>query len=94
LRPAYGIDYHSQYQEGMKLVIACVCRAISHRKILTVIENGASTVEEVVARCGAGSDCGACEPLINSLLNAQDRPTELSSAKGCRQPTSPVDAAA
>jgi bacterioferritin-associated ferredoxin len=56
-------EYHSQYQ-----MIVCVCHNVSERKILNVIQDGATTVEQVTRRCEAGGDCGSCRDAIGELI--------------------------
>jgi bacterioferritin-associated ferredoxin len=46
----------------------CSCRAVRERTVRAVIASGASTIEEVGIRCGAGSVCGGCHELIDELL--------------------------
>ncbi|HEX9296869.1 MAG TPA: (2Fe-2S)-binding protein [Thermoanaerobaculia bacterium] len=56
-------------------MFVCVCRAVSDATIKKVIGAGASTVDEVGARCGAGTSCGACRPIVLRMLanhEAQD----------------------
>jgi bacterioferritin-associated ferredoxin len=49
-------------------VIVCSCRAVSDRTVAAAIASGASSVDEVAARCGAGSRCGGCWPEVERLL--------------------------
>jgi len=51
-------------------MIVCLCRRIPDRVIADVILSGASTVEDVSARCGAGTDCGCCRATISRLCAA------------------------
>jgi bacterioferritin-associated ferredoxin len=46
----------------------CVCRAVCDREVESVIDAGASTVDDVTKACGAGSDCGACHREIADRL--------------------------
>ena len=50
------------------MAMVCLCRGVSERKVLRAIERGATTVEEVTERCGAGGTCGGCHPTIDELL--------------------------
>ena len=50
------------------LMIVCLCANVSDREIAAVIAAGATTVKEVGRRCGAGTGCGACKPLIRECL--------------------------
>jgi bacterioferritin-associated ferredoxin len=49
-------------------VYVCICRAVSKRKVLAVIAEGAHTVRDVGAVCGAGTDCGSCRGCIRDLI--------------------------
>jgi bacterioferritin-associated ferredoxin len=48
-------------------MFVCHCRAVTDRTIVGEIEAGAVTVDDVVARCGAGSTCGGCVTTIERL---------------------------
>lgn len=50
----------------------CICEAISDTIISDAIEAGARTVDEVGDRCGAGTVCGNCRQMIETLLEASD----------------------
>jgi assimilatory nitrate reductase catalytic subunit len=49
-------------------VIVCHCQVVSDRVIRREVESGARTVDEIGARCGAGTRCGSCRPTISVLL--------------------------
>jgi bacterioferritin-associated ferredoxin len=70
-------------------MLACLCRAVSDKKVLAVIQEGAETVEEVTQACGAGGDCGACKQLLQTMIDAVEM-----ECGGCRRAPPPVDAAA
>lgn len=46
----------------------CSCRGVTDQTVWATIISGASCVDEIAARCGAGSRCGACHPLLERLL--------------------------
>jgi bacterioferritin-associated ferredoxin len=50
-------------------MIVCLCANVTEREIAATIAAGASTVKEVGRRCGAGTGCGACKPLIRECLS-------------------------
>ncbi len=50
-------------------MIVCLCRAVSDAKLKEVIAEGASTVREVAMRCGAGTSCGACVPMVKDMID-------------------------
>ncbi|MGH9188300.1 MAG: (2Fe-2S)-binding protein [Acidimicrobiales bacterium] len=49
-------------------MVVCHCRAVNDRLIRAEIESGALSCDQVADRCGAGSDCGSCQPLIEALI--------------------------
>jgi bacterioferritin-associated ferredoxin len=57
----------------------CLCRAVNSTRIESVIQDGASTVDAVGERCGAGTVCGKCRHTIAVLL---ERTAEARSAVG------------
>jgi bacterioferritin-associated ferredoxin len=50
-------------------MIVCLCRAVSDTQIKRVIAEGADTVREVARRCGAGTGCGACVPMVADMID-------------------------
>jgi bacterioferritin-associated ferredoxin len=61
---------HYQFQ-----MLVCLCHPTSDRDLDAVIDDGASTVEEIGRRCGAGTGCGTCvadlrERLVEKGANA------------------------
>jgi bacterioferritin-associated ferredoxin len=52
-------------------VLVCLCHPASNREIDSVIDEGARTVEEIGARCGAGTGCGACVDDLRERLSAK-----------------------
>lgn len=49
-------------------MILCLCQGISDRTVRLAVMNGASSVDAVAARCGAGTDCGSCRHAIADLV--------------------------
>jgi bacterioferritin-associated ferredoxin len=49
-------------------VYVCHCEVVSDHSIRTAISAGARDVDDVVALCGAGSNCAGCHPTIEELL--------------------------
>ena len=47
---------------------ACLCRAVSERNVRAAVAEGANTVAQVRAACGAGTGCGGCLPSLRRLL--------------------------
>jgi len=50
-------------------MIVCLCANVSERELAETITAGATTMKEVARRCGAGTGCGACKPLIRECLS-------------------------
>jgi len=50
------------------MALLCHCRLVSDRRIIAELSDGATTVEEVQARCGAATRCGGCRPAIELLV--------------------------
>ena len=72
-------------------MIVCLCHAVSDRTIKSVIEDGASTVQEVSEGCLAGTGCGACRATIRDLIDKQDSDSPEREACGHRSlPLLPV----
>ncbi len=49
-------------------MIACHCNVVRDDEIRTEVRLGASTVEEITARCGAAGRCGGCVPTVEAIL--------------------------
>ena len=49
-------------------MIVCHCRVVSDRRVRAAIADGALCVDDVGARCEAGTRCGSCRPTIAALL--------------------------
>jgi bacterioferritin-associated ferredoxin len=51
-------------------VIVCVCHRVSDRVIRSLASDGCD-LKAVRARCGAGTDCGACAAQVRDLVRAE-----------------------
>jgi bacterioferritin-associated ferredoxin len=51
-------------------VVICHCERINDRKIRKLIRGPGITVDDVIARCGAGGRCGGCRDSIEQLLSS------------------------
>jgi len=49
-------------------MVVCLCHAVSDRAVRAAIAAGARTVKDVAEMCGAGTDCGACCPMLAQLV--------------------------
>jgi len=50
-------------------MFVCSCRAVTDRTVDAVLASGATCIEDVAERCGAGSRCGGCWPELERLLH-------------------------
>ena len=53
-------------------MVVCSCRAVNDRTVDAAIAAGASTVDDLIAKCAAGGRCGGCRPELQRLLDAHD----------------------
>ena len=49
-------------------MLVCHCRVVSDRAVRSAISAGATSLSDVAALCGAGSECGGCAPSLEALL--------------------------
>lgn len=49
--------------------ILCTCMSVSVRDIKTAIEAGANSFQEVQDATGAGTVCGACNDVLESVVD-------------------------
>jgi nitrite reductase (NADH) large subunit len=49
----------------------CQCNNVSKGAVCRAIRDGAATVTQVKAQCGAGTGCGGCVPLVESVLRTE-----------------------
>jgi bacterioferritin-associated ferredoxin len=49
-------------------MIVCFCRGLSESDLRAVVAAGAGTVEAVSSACGAATDCGACQIVIEGVV--------------------------
>ena len=49
-------------------MILCLCQGISDHSVRATIRGGAATLDDVLAACRAGADCGACQDAVLDLL--------------------------
>jgi bacterioferritin-associated ferredoxin len=50
------------------MALICHCRLVSDHRVLAEIDDGACSVADVQARCGAATRCGGCLPAVESLV--------------------------
>ena len=59
----------------------CSCRAVTDRAITHEVSQGAQTIDDLAARCGAGAECGGCWPALETLLRQSDRTLAAAGAR-------------
>ena len=52
-------------------MVVCHCERVNDRTIRKLIRDAEITVDEVIARCGAGGRCGGCRDSIEKLIDAR-----------------------
>jgi len=63
-------------------MLLCLCKGVSDRVVRLAVANGAGTIDGVAARCGAGTDCGACRPMIHDLIEEAEAERAASAMTG------------
>jgi bacterioferritin-associated ferredoxin len=58
-------------------MVICHCKAINDAAIRDLIARAGTTADDVAELCGAGTDCGACRPTIEDLLESAGRETAV-----------------
>ena len=51
-------------------MVVCHCNAVNDRAIRAEIAAGALDADELADRCGAGTRCGSCRPVVEAILAA------------------------
>ena len=52
----------------------CICHAVTRDDFNRAVADGASCIESVGERCGAGTGCGTCHERLAALLSTATRP--------------------
>ena len=50
-------------------MIVCSCHAVSDSTVKEALDGGASDLEQVGAKCAAGTGCGGCHKRLERMLN-------------------------
>ncbi len=75
-------------------MILCICKSVSEREVDAAIAAGARSLDDVAARCEAGTDCGCCRDAIEEkLATGSERPCGRGCAD-CPRAAAPVASAA
>ena len=74
----------------------CLCRAVTDRTLSRAVADGARTVEELAARTGAGTSCGACRPMLAGIAAAahEDEARCGGSCAACPSRGAPIESPA
>lgn len=56
-------------------VIVCHCHRVSDRKVARAVADGCASLRDLRRECGAGGGCGACIPVLRTLLPDTGAPT-------------------
>ena len=49
-------------------MVICHCHAVNDKAIRAEIEAGALDADSLAERCGAGTRCGSCRPVLEAIL--------------------------
>lgn len=49
-------------------MLICHCKGVNDHAVRTAIAAGARDLDDLGARCGAGTGCGGCIPVLRELL--------------------------
>lgn len=63
-------------------MVVCLCKGVSDKTIRELVDQGATSVKQVMASCKAGSDCGTCICHVKELFET------LKSRKSSDEPKS------
>lgn len=50
-------------------MVVCLCKGVSDKKIRWLVQNGSTSVREVMATSQAGKDCGTCICEVKKLVD-------------------------
>jgi bacterioferritin-associated ferredoxin len=57
-------------------MFVCLCKGINDRTIRGLVRSGHTTLKDVMRKCQAGTDCGACVCTIRELIDAAGADSE------------------
>lgn len=57
-------------------MIVCLCEGMSCRELRKAVQNGCSSVPDLVRRTRAGSHCGQCKCDLKRILD-EERPVDV-----------------
>jgi bacterioferritin-associated ferredoxin len=50
-------------------MMLCHCEGVNDRTVRSIVAEGATDVEDVIQRCGAGGGCRGCWPELRKLID-------------------------
>lgn len=51
-------------------MVICLCKGVTDGKLRWLVQNGATTLKQVVRTCHAGTDCGSCIFQVKDIVEA------------------------
>jgi bacterioferritin-associated ferredoxin len=66
-------------------MIVCICKVVTDRQVDAAVEQGASSVDEVSARTGAGTDCGCCQDDLEQRVSRACARLARGACGGCTE---------
>lgn len=60
----------------LTFMLVCLCKGVSDKKIKSLVENGASSVKQVMSTCHAGKDCGSCICTVRDIIRQTRKETQ------------------
>ena len=67
-------------------MIICHCRVVRDEQIRAQLDSGACPMRELVAGCGAGTECGGCLPSVRALLDERGPWVQAVEPRGATRP--------
>jgi bacterioferritin-associated ferredoxin len=64
------VKVNSPPSSGPRMIV-CSCFAVNDRSLRRHAQEGASCVDEVGRRCGAGTGCGSCRVRIERIVREE-----------------------
>lgn len=68
----FKIAYNPPHRDAERTgtMIVCHCTGVTDRDIAELVADGATTVGEIIRRCGAGRSCGPCRAELEEMLDS------------------------
>lgn len=49
----------------------CLCKSVSEAELITCIQNGTKSLEELIFRTEASTKCGSCRGMVNAIFERE-----------------------